>query len=208
LALDDWDARDDCNIRVFLKSHLLQIREEQHCLLAHLPELWPPTAELDQLIKNSEDSFIWASTVFVEDGLPHEQLRLCLKAHAGLYPLYHEVLLRTPRSDDFRRVFGSVMLVRTPLSIEDISRLINLGPDKILGPLQRLKQILMIPRESNEAIRPFHSSLLDFLMECNPLKEDLFVYPAVVHFDLALHWIEIITKYIVGTFSSIRWRQG
>jgi hypothetical protein len=203
LALEDWDARTD--IRLFLQYHLQRIHESKHRYIEPLPEGWPSSIDLDQLVRNSEGSFIWASTIvkFVDDGLPHEKLRSALNAHAGLDPLYHKCLgyvsdtlyrnwlSSSSGNDNCRRIIGYILLVRTPLSIEDLGCLTNFQSEEILQLVQGHRSFFAIPEQNNQAIRPFHSSLHDFLTNSERSK-DLFINPAEIHFDLLLRCLTII----------------
>jgi len=88
---------------------------------------------------------------------------------------------------------GNILLLRTPLSIQDLGLLIGFRPDEIIEPLQGIGSILVIPHDNNQAIRPFHASLRDFFMDRNRSK-GLFIDPAGIHFGLVLSCIMTIPK--------------
>ncbi|KIM86566.1 hypothetical protein PILCRDRAFT_32698, partial [Piloderma croceum F 1598] len=193
LVLENWDAHSD--IRVFLQFHLHRVRKTKHRLMMQLPELWPSTADLDELVSKSEGSFIWASTLvkFVDDGIPHDKLQSALNAHAGLDLLYCKCASPAIQQPNFLFIMGNILLLRTPLSIRDLGLLIGLRPDEIIEPLQGNRSILVIPHDNNQAIRPFHASLRDFFMDRNRSK-GLFIDPAGIHFGLVLSCITTIPK--------------
>jgi hypothetical protein len=73
----------------------------------------------------------------------------------------------------------------------------KLRSDEILEIVQRLKSILILPANNTQAIRPFHASLRDFLIDSSRSKA-LFINPAAIHFSLALDCITIIPRFLEG----------
>jgi len=96
-------------------------------------------------------------------GLPQEKLEGILEVEAGLDPLYMQVLSNTVHDQNFERVIGTIVLLREPLSITFLGRLLQLRTGHIVHSLLGTQSILMIPEDDNQAIRPFHTSLPDFL---------------------------------------------
>ena len=90
LNLHDFDAKVD--IHTFFRSQFSTIYEQKHRLMRNVTLPWPSESDLNTLVEKSSGSFAFASTLtkFVNDGrdLPHQRLRVALKCHAGLDPLY------------------------------------------------------------------------------------------------------------------------
>src|ERR1700734_215626 len=119
LALQDFNA--DVDLRTFFRSCFSAIFEGKRRLMRNIVLPWPSESELDKMIEKSSGSFIFAFTFvnFVNDGsdLPHRKLQAGLGGHAGLDPLYIQVLTAAPYSPHFSRVLGTIMLVTRPFSI-------------------------------------------------------------------------------------------
>ncbi|KDR75969.1 hypothetical protein GALMADRAFT_120880, partial [Galerina marginata CBS 339.88] len=67
VALDNTLRRADDDIREFLTSRFKAIRETHH-MKYYIPETWPPSETIEELVKKSSGQFIYASTIikFVE----------------------------------------------------------------------------------------------------------------------------------------------
>lgn len=165
LALQDYDARAD--IRKFFRSWFSTIYEENYRLMRNVAMPWPSDRELDALVRKASGSFIFASTLihFVNNGgdLPHRKLSIALAAHAGLDPLYTQVLSAAPRSHNFRRVINAIILLDHPRSINFLGYLLRLEAGDVLQALLGIQSILMIPGDDNDHIQLVHTSLRDFL---------------------------------------------
>lgn len=160
-----------------------------------IPEPWPSPSDLRTLVAKSEGLFLWASTLvkFVEGGgLPHEKLQSALNIHTGLDSLYRQVFLAAPRQDPFKRVIGTIIMLQSPLSIEQLGFLLDLRTDLILECLTGFESILVIPEKHDQEIRPFHASLHDFLTN-SERSQSIFVDPAIHHASILLNCLNIIT---------------
>jgi hypothetical protein len=149
-----------------------------------VPLPWPSERELDTLVKKSDGLFIFATTLmnfFSEgDGLPQEKLQSVLEVEAGLDPLYMQVLSNAVHDHNFERVIGTVVLLREPLSITFLGRLLRLRTGHIVHSLLGTQSILMIPEDDDQAIQPFHTSLPDFLKTESRSKK-FFIDPPHCH---------------------------
>jgi AAA ATPase domain len=165
LSLDSYDAHRD--LHRFFQTRFSTIYEENHRVMRDITLPWPSERELDTLVKKSDGLFIFATTLmnfFDEgDGLPQEKLQSVLELDAGLDPLYMQVLSNAVHDHNFERVIGTVVLIREPLSITFLGRLLRLRTGHIIHSLLGTQSILMIPEDDNQAIQPFHTSLPDFL---------------------------------------------
>lgn len=135
--------------------------------MQQVPKPWPSNSNVDALVKNASGSSISASTLinFIDDGsdLPHVKLPMALDLHTGLDHLYSQVISTVPRSDTFKRVIDTIMLLRSPFSITSLGSLLQLEAADILIALVGIQSILMIPECDDEPVLLLHTSLRDFM---------------------------------------------
>jgi len=195
LSLPDFDAGDD--IRKFFRSRFAIIYQENHRLMRDVPLPWPSDRDLEALVKKASDSFIFAFTLinFVNDGndLPHRKLPIALRAHAGLDPLYTQVLSATPHSQNFDRVIGTIILLESPLSVASLGHLLQLSTADILHAILGIQSILLIPGDDDQSVQLFHTSLRDFLM--TKLRSgDFFINPPIRHLWITIDCLKVMAK--------------
>jgi hypothetical protein len=193
LALHTFDARID--ILTFFQSCFSIIYEENRPLMRNISLPWPSKSDLDTLVKNSNGLFIFAVTLidFINkgSGLPQEKLRNALMTDPDLDNLYAQVLSAAPRDHNFERVIGTIMLLRSSLSITFLAHLLRLRTEEIVHALLGIQSILMIPGNDNEPIRLFHTSLRDFLVS-QPRSRDFFIDPPTRHLYIATDCLMVI----------------
>jgi hypothetical protein len=203
LSLEDFDASSD--IRLFFRSRFSTIYQENRRIMQSDDVLlpWPPDSDVDVLTRKSSGSFIFAFTLinFVNDGsdLPHRKLPMALKTHAGLDPLYRQVLFISPRNQHFERVIGTILLIRKPFPIATLADLLQLSGGDVLSTLSGIHSIIMIPEDENKPVLPFHTSLRDFLT----LKDrsgDFFVDPPLRHLFIMMDCLKVLTTPPVTSF--------
>jgi hypothetical protein len=185
LALHDFDAGND--LRTFYRSRFSTIYEENRRLMRNIALPWPSESDLDKLVSRSDGSFIFAFTLinFVNDGsdLPHRKLRVGLESHAGLDPLYSQVLQTAPHSPHFGQILETIVTVKTPLSIMDLGCLFQIEAGDVVHALQGVQSILNVPEDDEQPIQLFHTSLQDFLTT-EARSKDFFVNPAICHLSI------------------------
>jgi len=193
LALHTFDASID--ILTFFQSRFSIIYEEKRPLMRNISLPWPSKSDLDTLVKNSNGLFVFAVTLidFIDkgSGLPQDKLRKALMADPDLDNLYTQVLSDAPRDDNFERVIGTIMLLRSSLSITFLAHLLWLRTEEIVHALLGIQSILMIPGNDNEPIRLFHTSLRDFLVS-QPRSQDFFVDPPTRHLYIATDCLTVM----------------
>jgi hypothetical protein len=193
LALQDFDAADD--IHKFFRHRFATIYEENRRLMRNVPRPWPSYSELQALVKKASGSFIFAFTLinFVDDGtdLPHRKLPIALAAHAGLDPLYAQVLSAAPRGDVLKRIIGTILFLKSELSITSLGHLLQLDTADILQTLMGVQSILKIPGDDDQPVRLFHTSLRDFLTS-TPRSGDFFIDPPARHLDILLDCLKLL----------------
>jgi hypothetical protein len=166
---------------------------------------WPSESVLDELVHKSSGSFIFAFTLinFVNDGsdLPHRKLEAALKSHAGLDPLYTQVLRNATRSPHFLRIFETIMTItEEDLSIVDLAYLFQIETGDVIHALLGVQSILVVPDDDESPIRPFHTSLRDFLAT-KARSNELFINPPVRHLSIAFDCLAVVTLHNGDDFS-------
>jgi energy-coupling factor transporter ATP-binding protein EcfA2 len=172
ISLRDFDALDD--VYNYLCSGLEKVRRARN-----LPPPWPSTANLRALAEKSESIFIYASTLikFVGDkyGQPQKRLQDALKVHKGLDSLFAQVLNDAQEYPSFSIVLGAVVVLQGSPCIGDLLQLLQLdSAEDIRFALRGCLSILLIPDSDDDYVRPYHTSLLDFLNDPSRRKDQFF----------------------------------
>jgi hypothetical protein len=204
LALQDFNANDD--IHTFFRSRFFTIYQEKQRLMRNITLPWPSERVLAELVRKSSGSFIFAFTLvnFVNDGsdLPHRKLEAALKGHAGLDPLYTQVLRNATRSPHFLRIFETIMTVtEEQLSVVDLAYLFQIETGDVIHALLGVQSILVVPDDDESPIRPFHTSLRDFLTT-KARSNELFINPPVRHLSIASDCLAVMTVHNGDDFSA------
>ena len=170
ISLRDFDAVYD--VYSYLCSELECVRRARN-----VPPPWPSTDDLWTLAKKSESIFIYASTLvkFVGDeyGQPRKRLQDALMAHKGVDPLFEQVLNDAKEYPSFSIVLGAVVVLRGNPHIGVLPQLLQLdSADDIRHALRGCGSILLIPDGDEDYIRPYHTSLFDFLKDPRRRKDD------------------------------------
>lgn len=196
LALQDFDA--DADIRKFFCSRFSAIYEQKRRLMGSISFPWPSEPNLAKLVERSAGSFIFAFTLvnFVNDGtdLPHRKLQVCLQSHAGLDPLYTQILQSTPHNPHFRQIFETIIIIQEQLSIKDLACLFQMETGDVVHALLGVQSILVVPEDNNHPVWPFHTSLRDFLTT-EARSGDFFINPSTCHLSITSTCLEAMSNY-------------
>jgi hypothetical protein len=191
IALRDFNAYHD--VRKYLRSHLSNVQ-----IARGLPVSWPSHADLDQLARQSEGIFIYASTLvkFVNDEYddPQRRLQIALNAHNGLDTLFDQVLGNAKKYLNFELALGAVLFTRDNPNINILPQLLQLNSvyDVRLA-LRGCLSILLVPEDDDDYIRPYHASLQDFLTDCNR-GGDRFLDPVKCNMSIVDGCIQLMTS--------------
>ena len=165
LALEASTGNHD--IDVYLRSEFSIICQERSRLLDR--EEWPAPREYETLVNKCAGSFIFASTLikFIRNGkrTPREMLDAALKAHAGLDPLYIQVLGEVEDTNSFKTVLAAITVLNSPLSITSLSELLGISPQVITADLLQIQSIIIIPGDDDTPVQMLHTSLQEFLTD-------------------------------------------
>ncbi|KAJ6590132.1 hypothetical protein DFH09DRAFT_1425797 [Mycena vulgaris] len=147
---------------------------DEICQSLEIKDPWPTESQLQLLTHTAAGLFIWASTVIklVEGGPPKMELDQILKmitigesSTDHLAQLYEDILTskfsKPTLISLFIEVAGTVIVARTPLSLEDLLKLLPaLDPDNVKWVCSQLKSVLKI----QGGLRFLHQSFVDFLV--------------------------------------------
>ncbi|KAJ5933485.1 hypothetical protein N7454_005814 [Penicillium verhagenii] len=187
------------DLSLFLNHRLSAIKTERS-----LPDDWPRESSIVDLISLSSPLFIFAATIcrMLEDRRsdPVEILSDILESPENIskldktyLPVLNQLLYNLPnkRQKDqvikgFQQVVGAVVMLENPLSIESLSKLLNIPERTIQIRLDLLHSVLKVPEDKSLQVRLFHLSFRDFLLDDEtPSKTPFWVDSQQMHYELA-----------------------
>ncbi|KAJ5159658.1 uncharacterized protein N7482_006662 [Penicillium canariense] len=162
------------DISLFLRDRFTKIRE-----IKDVPDDWPGGGDIQVLITMSSPLFISAATVcrFIEANLdPVECLADLLEDQAKyatkMDKTYLPVLLRLSNEDGeeqrlrfFHQIVGVIVLLAEPLSINALSRFLDVQARVVGNLLDSFQSVLSLPSDRNLPVRILHLSFRDFLVQ-------------------------------------------
>ncbi|KAJ5919481.1 hypothetical protein N7454_009316 [Penicillium verhagenii] len=186
------------DISLFLKHRLVKIRQTRS-----LSFDWPGDSEIQKLVRLSTPLFIFAATIcrLLED--PHwspiETLIEVLSYQGygsqlmGTYlPVLNSLLKGQTKQqksklvEQYQEIFGTIVLLETPLSIVSLSKLLGVSEKHIQQRLGLLHSVLDIPEDFISPVRLFHISFRDFLFDPHTCEATpLWIDEKKAHFSLA-----------------------
>ena len=189
LSLDHLDSRD--SIRVYLRrgfnDTLGNQRLQSETLCARLVDL-------------ADGSFIYASTAlrFITENRSHNRHShdphtIISTLERGIDSLYRRILSMHPYDDGERLIIGTILLLRSHLSLADIAILLGLRPATILRALYDLHSIFYVPDQASQPVRIFHTSLYDFLTH-KQRSGPYFIDPRQHHTNIARSCLKLMTR--------------
>ncbi|KZP28255.1 hypothetical protein FIBSPDRAFT_1039680 [Athelia psychrophila] len=196
VSLEDFDASSD--IETFLKHRFSEIRMQNPRLMHGIPLPWPSIEEMWELVWKATGMFVFASTLvdFITDGTapPQQKLKSVLSLHAGLDPLYVQVLGAVPDMPYFRRVLTTLMIAREQPSTTELADLLRLKVEDVLHTLNFIQSIIHVPADDITPVQLNHSSLRDFLVD-GSRSYGLFIDPPpAAHFILAADCLKLMNR--------------
>jgi hypothetical protein len=186
------------DISKFLGHRLSAIRTARS-----LPNNWPGDAKFESLVKLSVPLFIFAATacrIFEDYRWDPEASLAEILAHKNdgyeFNATYRPVLDRLLRGQtkskksqlvkEFRETIGVIIMLKSPLSVVSLSRLLQLSEKEINRRLRSFHSVLNIPSDSTRPVRIFHLSFRDFLLNPETHNQTPFaVNERMTHFSLA-----------------------
>ncbi|KAJ5920925.1 NACHT and WD40 domain protein [Penicillium verhagenii] len=187
------------DLSLFLNHRLSAIKTERS-----LPDDWPRESSVLDLISLSSPLFIFAATIcrMLEDRRfdPVEILSDILESPENIskldktyLPVLNSLLYNLPNKKQrdqvikgFQQVVGAIVMLENPLSIESLSKLLNIPERTIQIRLDLLHSVLKVPEDKSLQVRLFHLSFRDFLLDDEtPSKTPFWVDSTKMHFELA-----------------------
>jgi hypothetical protein len=187
------------DISLFLNYRLSEIRTERS-----LPVNWPGATKLQNLVALSLPLFIFAATIcrIFEDPYWHPVDSLTeILAHRndvskldGTYlPVLNRLLngqsekQKKQLVQEFQQVIGSIVVLKSPLSVVSLSRFLGLPERLIHLRLNPLHSVLIVPDDATIPIRLFHLSFRDFLLDPETREKSPFwLDEKEVHYKLTM----------------------
>jgi hypothetical protein len=174
-----------------------------------LPSSWPSDANLWQLAEKTENIFIYASTIvkFVDDEYdhPHRKLEIALQLHKGLDSLFEQVLHDAKEHPHFAQVLGAIVFLQGNPDISSMRELLQLDSvEDIQLALRGCLSILVVPNDEHDYVRPYHASLLDFLMDPNRWRNQIFD-PVECNGSVLMSCIKLITANLDGNDTTLHY---
>jgi hypothetical protein len=166
------------DISLFLKHNFLRISQD-HGLLPS----WPGEEVLQTLVTRTVPLFISATTLcrFIGDPNWNAQSRLktviadqsasVSKMESTYLPVLKQLLIGQDEWEcqqlvqEFKKIIGVIIVLATPLSVNALSQLLNIGVTNINKRLDHLHSVLNIPGDLDASVRLLHLSFRDFLLD-------------------------------------------
>ncbi|KAJ5216310.1 uncharacterized protein N7498_002717 [Penicillium cinerascens] len=166
------------DLSLFLNNKLAKIR----CERALAPD-WPGGENIEALAALSAPLFIFAATVclFVGDRnwSPEKRLAAILQDQAlnrtsrldrTYLPILNQLLTGQDEEDskqllrEFQDIIGIIVLLASPLSVNALSRFLDIPKDDICNRLDSFHSVLSVPKDPDTPLRILHLSFRDFLV--------------------------------------------
>ncbi|KAF9786304.1 hypothetical protein BJ322DRAFT_780531 [Thelephora terrestris] len=182
---------------------------------------WPTKEQLDLLCERARGLFVYAvatvKSIDKPSTNPRKQLNLLLQSpesstregktrltgNTTLDLLYTSILqeafsdVNGPDNDPMvRSVLGAMILAANPLSPSTIAKVLGLDPEDVF-PLLSSVQSLLIFRDIDFPVRPFHKSFFDFLIDpdrCTNLR--FHIFPPEHHLQLSIGCLNLMDRML------------
>ncbi|KAF5310904.1 hypothetical protein D9619_008237 [Psilocybe cf. subviscida] len=175
----DNSYRSHADIELFLRERIQGIRQT-HPLRHSIPQGWPSSEAIDDLVQKSSDHFIYASAVikYIASSRQYPPNRLDVVRQlrpskrdvpfAELDELYSYILLCVEDITLVLRILRIVILFQEAyldISTKDIEQLCGLDQGECLSALYDLQSVLQVELTPQQSIRLLHKSLPDYLQD-------------------------------------------
>jgi hypothetical protein len=192
------EAQSSQDIRKFITNQLQERVVDQY--EDSLPPNWPGPRIIENLADKAAGLFIWAQTVvkFISLGEPHKRLNLVLEGSGtgDMNALYSQILSTAfghateEEIYDFRRVLGTIILAKEPLSFSSLQLLLSLEAPAVRHICNGLQSIL----ESRDTLRFHHQSSADFLIDPDRCPQIFLIRPEQQRRSLTLVCLETMKR--------------
>ena len=197
------------DIAIFLEHELKVISKQRS-----LPLGWPSKEQIQALVEMATPLFIYASTAcrYIGDKRdnpkkrPEFFLQYQTKNQASrLDKTYLPILIHLFDNEDepdierqtseFQEVIGSIVVLKSPLSIPSLAHLLNIPKEDIKCRLDLLHSVLNIPIDEDMPVRILHLSFRDFLLDTQRRgKSPFWVNEKKTHKKLASNCLQLLSS--------------
>ncbi|RVD82093.1 uncharacterized protein DFL_006529 [Arthrobotrys flagrans] len=197
------------DISVFLKHELSKIAEEHE-----LSQGWPGDERIQKLVEMAMPLFIYAATLcrFIGDPSwdPSKRIKKVLEYQTGwqtsklgktYLPILDQLVLGQDAGEqeelyeEFQQIVGTITNLASPLSIPALASLLSVEESIVQCRLDQLHSVLNVPRDRYTAIRTFHLSFRDFLLDPSLREKSRFwVDERKAHKIIASKCIELMSS--------------
>ncbi|RXW13723.1 hypothetical protein EST38_g12130 [Candolleomyces aberdarensis] len=199
--LDNYKTQDD--IHKFLRASFHAVAKRDRVIRAYVRAhgQWPTQSDMYDLMEHIGKSFVLASLIFKvivhpdpedDPSTPMERLPRTLQMNS-LDSMYTQTLTRSQHLPHFRNIISTIALLREPLSIVEISDLLDVEVFEVVRVLLNLQAIIHVPGTDEEGrVTLCHTSLRDFLTT-ESRSGSFFVLPSF-HLHLSYHLVSSLFK--------------
>ncbi|KAK7019157.1 hypothetical protein VNI00_018189 [Paramarasmius palmivorus] len=180
----------DRDIETFLNARFREITKKHSTAMKNVPEVWPGSSIVTQLVQKACGQFVYATTVakYVDDphALPTERLDEILNMKTESCPytdldlLYHQILRNCRDIRTVKRILQLVLYSESDIASNEpwlIAWVLELKEEMIPILLSALHSVLDVPdANTHERIQVYHASFSDYLRDAERSKE-FFVPP-------------------------------
>ena len=207
----DGEDTVSADIAIYAREELAIIAKER---MAVTPiSDWPPENRLKTLVRLSGTSFVYAATAckyIGGGGNIVERLEYLTDISqispnyetSALDSLYGRILSAVfqvasfRERDEIQKVLRAVVSVRTPLSINGLSKLLDIKAENVCDALSPLQSVVYIPENMDLPISTFHAPFIDFITTEKRSRKH-FLEPSKSHHMLGLHCLALLQSSLV-----------
>ena len=211
------DVQSD--IKTYLRSALSEIAEARS--FSEDDPLWPPEEEFNALLVRSDGLFIYAATAarYIGARGVNSRQRLTEIVQPGppsmlqantINNLYLIIIVQAfERLEDRecilrRDVLSSVVLVQTPLSISDMTSLLDMPNGQIKADLSPFHSVIHVPSGRDGHISIFHASFREFIIDPARCGDGYHVDADKGHKLLTLRCLGLLNKSLRRNICNLR----
>jgi hypothetical protein len=197
------------DIYLFLEHELREIQKQRS-----LSPNWPRRDQIQALVELAVPLFIFAATAcrYIADRRdnPTKRLEIVLQYQSASHvsqldrtylPILSQLFDdedeagKQRRTSEFRDIVGSIVVLKSPLSISSLACLLQISKEDIKCRLDSLHSVLSIPDSENLPVRLLHLSFRDFLIDSQKKgKSPFWVDERKIHERLASKCLELLSS--------------